>query len=341
MKSEVKVGKRAIGRGNPTFIIAEVGSNHNRDLEKARKLVQIAAQSGADAVKFQTFIAERLVAKSESLPDGTNLCELFGKYELPHEWHKDLFDYAHSLDIEFLSSPFDFESVDLLDELGVPAFKIASGDLSNLPFIAHIASKKRPIVLSTGMGTLGEVGRALETIAKQGCDDVVLMHCVSSYPSPPEAMNLRAIDTLRRAFKVPVGLSDHTLGANIPIAAAALGIDLLEKHFTDERQQEGLDHSYSMEPDELKEMIAAVRTTEKSLGSGEKACSPVESGTQYYARRSLFARRQIPEGKKIERDDIKLVRPQRGIDPEHLDVVLGRPARKAIEEDEPITWADV
>jgi len=297
MKSEVKLGEKDIGRGNPIFIISEVGSNHNRDLEKARGLVQIAAEAGADAVKFQTFVAERLVAKSESLPDGTNLCELFGRYELPHEWHKELFDYAHSLDIEFLSSPFDFESVDLLDELGVPAFKIASGDL-----------------------------------------EVVLMHCVSSYPSPPEAMNLRAIDTLRRAFKLPVGLSDHTLGVQIPIAAAALGIDLLEKHFTDQRQQQGLDHSYSMEPVELKEMIDAVRTIEKSLGSGEKVCARVESDTQYYARRSIFARRQIPKDKKIERDDIKLVRPQRGIDPEHLDVVLGRAALKTIEEDEPITW---
>ncbi len=338
MKSEIKIGKKAIGHGSPIFVIAEVGSNHNRDLEKARTLVQIAADAGADAVKFQTFVAERLVARSESLPDGTNLCELFGRYELPHEWHQELFDYAHSLNVEFLSSPFDFESVDLLDELGVPAFKIASGDLSNLPFISHIASKKRPIVLSTGMGTLGEVGRALDTIAKQGCEEVVLMHCVSSYPSPPEAMNLRAISTLREAFKVPVGLSDHTLGIHIPIAAAALGIDLLEKHFTEQRQQQGLDHSYSMEPGELKEMIDAVRTTEKSLGSGEKVCSAVESGTQYYARRSIFAIRQIPKAKKIERDDIKLVRPQRGIDPEHLDVVLGRPALRTIEEDEPITW---
>jgi N-acetylneuraminate synthase/N,N'-diacetyllegionaminate synthase len=338
MKSEVKIGEKVIGQGNPTFIIAEVGSNHNQDLEKAKKLIQIAAEAGADAVKFQTFVAERLVAKSESLPDGTNLCELFGKYELPHEWHKELFDRAHSLNIEFLSSPFDFESVDLLDQLGVSAFKVASGDLNNLPLIAHIASKKRPIILSTGMGTLGEVGRALDAIARQACDEVVLMHCVSSYPSPPEAMNLRAIDTLREAFKVPVGLSDHTLGAQIPIAATALGIDLLEKHFTDRRQQQGLDHSYSMEPDELKEMIDAIRTVEKALGSGEKACASVESATKYYARRSIFAKRQIPKGKKIEREDIKLVRPQRGIDPEHLDVVLGRSSRKTIEEDEPITW---
>lgn len=341
MKSEVRIGDKVIGHGNSTFIVAEVGSNHNQDLGKARKLIQIAAEAGADAVKFQTFVAEKLVAKSESLPDGTNLCELFSKYQLPHEWHKELFDLAHCLNVQFLSSAFDFDAVDLLDQLGVSAFKIASGDLNNLPLITHIASKKRPIILSTGMGTLGEVGTALDAIAEQGCDQVVLMHCVSSYPSPPEAMNLRAIDTLRQAFKVPVGLSDHTLGAQIPIAATALGIDLLEKHFTDQRQQQGLDHSYSVEPAELKEMIDAVRMVERALGSGEKACASVESATKYYARRSIFARRQIPKGKKIERDDVKLVRPQRGIDPEHLDVVLGRPTLRTIDEDEPITWADV
>lgn len=338
MKSRVQVGSNVIGPGNPVFLIAEVGSNHNRDLGKARKLVEIAAHAGADAVKFQTFTAEKLVARSETLPDGTNLCELFSKYELPHEWHHELLDCAHSLDIEFLSSPFDFEAVDLLDSLGVAAFKIASGDLDNLPLLTHIASKGRPIILSTGMGTLSEIGTALSTIAKQGCDEVVLMHCVSSYPSPPDAMNLKAIDTLRQAFKTPVGLSDHTLGSQIPIAATALGIDLLEKHFTDNREQEGLDHSYSLEPDELSEMVQAVRSVEKALGSGEKTCQPAESETRYYARRSLFAKRNIPKEKKIEREDIKIIRPQRGLGPSYLDFVLGRRARRTIEADEPISW---
>ncbi|MBN1592976.1 MAG: N-acetylneuraminate synthase family protein [Candidatus Coatesbacteria bacterium] len=338
MKAQFKIGDRTIGPGNPTFIIAEAGSNHNRDLGKAHGLIEIAADAGADAVKFQSFLAERLVAKSEALPDGTNLCELFGKYELPREWHGELMDFARSLDIEFISSPFDFDAVDLLDCLDVCAIKIASGDLDNIPLITHIASKKRPIILSTGMGSVGEVGRALETIVRQGCEEVVLMHCVSSYPSPPEAMNLKAIETLRDAFKVPVGLSDHTIGMEIPIAATALGIDILEKHFTDARDQEGLDHSYSMEPSELKGMVAAIRTVEKAIGTGEKVCSSVESGTKYYARRGIFAKRDIPPGKAIERDDIKLVRPQMGIAPVHLDIVIGRRAVKAIAQDEPITW---
>lgn len=338
MKSRVQIGSHVIGPGNPVFVIAEAGSNHNRNLTKARKLVEIAAQAGTDAVKFQTFTAEKLVARSESLPDGTNLCELFSRYELPHEWHRELRDLACSVGIEFLSSPFDFEAVDLLDSLGVAAFKVASGDLDNLPLLAHIASKRRPIVLSTGMGTLSEVGRALETIAGKGCDEVVLMHCVSRYPSPPDAMNLRAIDTLRQAFRIPVGLSDHTLGSQIPVAATALGIDILEKHFTDDRQQSGLDHSYSLEPDELTEMVHAVRTVEKALGTGEKVCQAVESETRYYARRSLFATRKIPKGKKIERSDIIIIRPQRGIQPAYLDFVLGRPAQRTIEAGEPITW---
>lgn len=341
MKREVLLAEKTVCDGSPIYVIAEAGSNHNRDLNKAKGLIQIAAQAGADAVKFQTYVAEKLVSKSESLPDGANLCELFGKYELPYEWHQELMDYATSLGIHFLSSGFDFESVDLLDSVGVPAFKIASGDLTNTPLIKHIAAKGKPIILSTGMGTLREVAQALEAIASEGCDEVVLMHCVSSYPSPPAAMNLKSIDSLKQAFRVPVGLSDHTLGLQIPIAAAALGVSLIEKHFTDKREQAGLDHSYSLEPDELREMIETIRTIEEALGTGEKVCAQVETPTRYYARRSLFASRRIDEGERIQREDVKIVRPQKGIEPEFLDIVVGRTARKTIEEDEAITWDNV
>ncbi|MCD6327653.1 N-acetylneuraminate synthase family protein [bacterium] len=341
MQRQFEIGSKVIGAGNQLFVIAEAGSNHNQDLKKAKSLISIAADAGANAVKFQTFIARKLVARSESLADGTNLCELFEKFELPHEWHKELFDDAKSLGMSFISSPFDFESADLLDSLGVAAFKIASGDLTNLPLIRHIASKKRPVILSTGMGTLGEVGIALDAISGTGCDRVALLHCVSSYPAPPESMNLRAILTLKEAFKVPVGLSDHTTGLQVPIAAAALGIDLLEKHFTENKKQPGLDHAYSLEPPELKKMVEALRMIELALGTGEKVCHEVESGTKFYARRSLFAARRIPKGKKIEADDMKIVRPQRGILPEFYEIIVGRTALRDLEEDEAITWEAV
>ena len=341
MQKAVRLGSKKVGPGNPVYIVAEAGSNHNGQLDKARNLIRLAAEAGADAVKFQTFVSERLVCRQERLADGQSLFELFKPFELPYEWHPELMNLAASLGIEFLSSAFDFESADLLERIGVAAFKIASGDLTNIPLVKHIAAKRKPIILSTGMGTISEIADAIEAVESAGCDEVILLHCVSSYPSPPGAMNLLAIETLRRAFGVPVGLSDHTTGLEVPIAATALGIDLLEKHFTEQRAQPGLDHSYSLEPDELSEMIRKVRITEEALGTGEKVCAPQESKTKYYARRSLFARRPIPKGKTIQRDDIKIVRPQKGIEPGLIDLVIGRAARVDIQEDEPITWDKV
>lgn len=341
MLSALKIGQKTVGPGHPLYVIAEAGSNHNRILDKARSLIEIAADAGADAVKFQIFAADKLVSGREKLPDGTSLAKFFGEYELPHDWLSELKSASGQAGVEFLSSAFDFEAVDALHELGVAAFKIASGDLTNVPLVKHVASKGKPIILSTGMGSLSEVGRALEVISGQGCESVVLLHCISSYPSPPESMNLNAIETLRRAFGVPVGLSDHSLGLDIPIAATALGIDVLEKHYTDSRDQSGLDHSYSLEPEELRQMVAKVRMVQKALGSGQKLCQDAERGTRYYARRSIFAARDIPEGKTLVLQDLKLVRPEAGIKPDLMEFVIGRQAKNLIEKDSPITWDDI
>ena len=339
MNIEVKIGNKKIGEDHPTYIIAEIGSNHDRNFNIAKKLIDIAADAGADAVKFQSFKAEKLFSKKTPKISTYKKepFELLKSLEMPREWHKKLSDYTINKNLHFLSSPFDYEAVDELDKVGVPAFKIGSCEITDLDLLAYIAKKKKTIILSTGMATLGDIEEALETIKSKGNKNIILLHCNTLYPTPPKIVNLNAIKTLSTAFKFPVGFSDHTLGIHISIAAVAKGANLIEKHFTIKRRPEP-DHFFSIEPKELKTMIKNIREIELAFGSGEKVRSREEDENYIKGRRSIIAARDIPEGKVIERKDLIIKRPGMGIHPKYINIVIGRRAKKKIYYDDWITW---
>lgn len=344
----VKIGDRLVGEGEPCFIIAEAGVNHNGDINLARKLVDAAKEAGADAVKFQTFKAENVVTKYAETADYQKRTTGFGsqyemikKLELSEHEFRELAEYARERDTIFLSSPFCNESVDLLDEIGVPAFKIASGEITNIPLLKHISSKEKPVILSTGMATLGEIEEALKAIKNGGVTDIILLHCVTSYPAKIEEINLRAIQTLKHAFKLPVGFSDHTIDIMVPAVAVALGACVIEKHFTLNRKMPGPDHKASLEPYEFKEMVKVIRDIEKALGDGIKKPTEDEERIKKFARRSIVAKINIPKGALITEDMLALKRPNMGIPPNFLNVIVGRKAASDIKKDELITWDKV
>ena len=336
---KIKIGNKLIGEEEPCFIIAEAGVNHNGSVELAKKLIDIAKEAGADAVKFQTFKAENVVIKHAEKAEYQKTVkeesqyEMIKKLELAEEDFEELADYAKEKGILFLSSPFDKESVDLLYELDVPAFKVASGEITNFPLLKHIAKKEKPIILSTGMATLGEVEDALNVIRSEGVKDVILLHCVSNYPAAMEDVNLRAIETLKQAFKIPVGFSDHTLGITASIAAVALGACVIEKHFTLDRNLPGPDHKASLEPDELKEMVKAIKDVGTALGEGIKRPTKEEEEIKKVARRSIVAKVDIPKGAIITEEMLDVKRPGTGIDPKYLSFIIGRKTNKDIKKD--------
>ena len=330
-----------MGDEEPCFIIAEAGSNHNGSLEQAKKLIDIAVEAKADAVKFQIFKAEKLYSKYTpefSYLKGKSTYELIKSIETPREWIKKLAGYCKEKKIDFLASPFDFEAVVLLDKY-VPAFKIASFEITDLELLKYAAEKGKPMIISTGMANLGEIEDAIKAIKSTENDDIILLHCNSLYPTPVEDVNLKAIETMRTAFRLPIGFSDHTLGIHIPIAAVAMGACVIEKHFTLDRTLPGPDHSFAIEPNELKEMIRCIREVEKAKGSGIKEKSELESGEMYIkARRSIHAKVDISKGTKITRDMLIIKRPGYGIKPKFIDIVVGKEAKNDIKEDEWITW---
>jgi len=337
----VKIGNELIGENEPCFIIAEAGSNHNGSLEQAKRLIEVAVESGVDAVKFQIFRAENLYSKYTPgfrYLKGKSTYDLIKSIETPREWIKELARHCKEKNIDFLASAFDFEAVDILDK-HVPAFKIASFEITDLELIKYAAEKGKPMIISTGMANLSEIEDAINAMRSVGNEDIILLHCNSLYPTPVQIVNLRAMETMRTAFKVPVGFSDHTLGIHIPIAAVAMGACVIEKHFTLDRNLPGPDHSFAIEPDELKEMVRCIREVEKAKGSGIKEKSNLESEEMYIkARRSIHAKVDIPKGTKITRDMLIIKRPGYGIKPKFIDIIVGREAKKDIKEDEWITW---
>jgi N,N'-diacetyllegionaminate synthase len=338
------IGGRRVGPNEPAYVIAEAGANHNRDLGIAKQLIDVAADAGADAVKFQTYTGSALYStktpRFEYLKDERPPTELLDAIALPREWQPELAAHATSRGIAFFSTPFDAAAVDSLAEIGVPAMKIASFELVDLPLIRHAASVGVPVILSTGMATYGEIEDALGAVSEAGNRNVALLRCASLYPAPAEIMNLRAMKTMREAFGVPVGLSDHTTGIAIAVGAAALGAELIEKHFTLSREMEGPDHPFALEPDELRAMIVGVREVEVALGNGRlEGPSEAEAKEMYrLGRRSVVAAVAIPSGTTIARDMLTTKRPGYGIKPKHLDLLVGRPARVDIEADDVITW---
>jgi len=344
--NQIKIGDLLIGSGEPAFIIAEAGVNHNGDVNLAKQLIDEAVKAGVDAVKFQTFHADNLVtctaAKADyqkmTTPSDEPQFDMIKKLEFSDDVFQKLSDYAKKRKILFLSTPFDEESVNLLDRIGVPAYKIPSGEITNFPLLKKIAEKKKPIILSTGMATLGEVEDAFHYLKKSGAEDIILLHCTTSYPAPIHSVNLRAMETLRCVFRVPVGYSDHTEGITIPIAAVAFGACVLEKHFTLDRTLPGPDHKASLEPEELHAMVKAIRDVETALGNGIKGPNEEEETIKKVARKSIVAQCDIKAGNHLKEGDLAIKRPGTGIAPKYFGSIVNKKARIRILKDQVIRW---
>ncbi|MER2173184.1 MAG: N-acetylneuraminate synthase [Carnobacterium sp.] len=328
---------------NKVFIIAEAGVNHNGSIELAKKLIEKGAEAGVDAVKFQSFKASKLVTvnaekaeyqKANTGNNDENQYDMIKKLELDYDKHQELMDYATSKGVMFLSSAFDLESIDLLVDLDLSVFKIPSGEITNLPYLRKTAQTKKPIILSTGMATLGEIEAALEVLKDNGTTDVTILHCNTEYPTPMSDVNLTAMNTMKDAFKVKVGYSDHTLGIEIPIAAVALGAVMIEKHFTLDKTMEGPDHKASLEPDELKQMVKSIRNIEQSLGTGVKTPTESERKNKQIARKSIVAKTPIKMGEVFSEENLDVKRPGTGISPMLWDEMIGSKSTKDYQTDE-------
>lgn len=326
------------------FIIAEAGDNHNGSLELAFQLVDKAAEAGADCVKFQTFVTEEVISKraekaeyqKESTGTEESQYEMVKKLELSFENFKELQRYAQEKGLTFLSTPFDIPSVDFLESIHVPYFKIPSGEITNLPYLIRIAQTGRDIILSTGMAEMDEIETAVRILREHGAGEISLLHCNTEYPTPMEDVNLRAMLSLKEKFGVKVGYSDHTKGIEVPIAAAALGAEIIEKHFTLDHNMEGPDHKASLEPDELKAMVDGIRSIEKALGSGIKTASNSEKKNIDIARKSIVARKKIVKGETLTEENLAVKRPGNGISPMKWYEVIGTTAVRDFDEDEMI-----
>jgi N,N'-diacetyllegionaminate synthase len=326
------------------FIIAEAGVNHNGSVDLAKRLIDVASISGVDAVKFQTFKAENLVSKNAQKADyqkqttdaSESQFDMIKKLELDVDTHKKLIAHCQKKDIMFLSAPFDRESIDLLSDLGLQIFKIPSGEITNLPYLRHIGSLDKKVVLSTGMSKLGEVGNALDILINAGTskDNITVLHANTMYPTPMEDVNLNAMLTIQKEFGVAVGYSDHTLGIEVDIAAVAMGASCIEKHFTLDKTMDGPDHKASLEPEELKAMVGAIRNIEKALGSSEKRPSPSETVNIDVARKSIVASCAIKKGDILSEKNISTKRPGIGINPMKWDEVIGTTSSKNYNVDE-------
>lgn len=341
----IRIENRLVGDGQPVYIVAELGSNFDGSLEQAKKLVDLAKECGADAIKFQSFLADKLISK-ESFKEkvsyqakwGKSVYQMYKDAEFPRQWHKEISDYCKRTGITYFSTPYDKEAVDLLDEIDVPAFKIGSGDINFISLMKHIAEKGKPVILGTGASTLGEIDEAIKAIRSTGNEDIILLQCITNYPSSIEQANIRAMVTLRNAFKVNVGYSDHTPGSIVPIGSVALGACMIEKHFTFDKSRQGPDHPFAMDVPEFKQMVRDVRLMEMALGSYIKEPVPAEKETIILQRRCIYAAREIPKGTLIGEDMLTVLRPDKGIKPKFIDIVIGREAKIDIRKGEPITW---
>ena len=346
---EIEIAGRRIGPGHPVFIVAEAGVNHNGSLEMAKRLIDEAVKAGVDAIKFQTFKAEKLVSShapkaayqlKTTDPDESQL-EMLKRLELSFDAFREVRSYCQKKGILFFSTPFDEESVDFLDELGVPLFKIGSGEITNFPFLEYAARKGKPIILSTGMSHLEEVEQAVRIIRSSGCDQLVLLHCVSNYPADPAEVNLRAIKTMIKSFQLPVGYSDHTAGVNIAIAAIALGACMIEKHITIDRTLPGPDHRASLEPIEFKTMITNIRTVELAMGNGRKAPTASELENRKIISRSVAAAFDIPQGTVLISNMLQALRPATGISPILITTIVGRRVKRSLKSGQLVHWEDL
>jgi N-acetylneuraminate synthase len=349
LKSYIEINSRKIGTDHPVYIVAEISANHNQKFDQAVELIKAAKEAGADAIKFQTYTPDTMTIKSDrpefrigggTLWDGKTLYDLYAEAYTPWEWQPKLKEVAANLGLDFFSTAFDPTAVDFLEEIGVLVHKIASFEIVDIPLIEKMARTGKPLIISTGMATLGEIKEAVQAARNAGATQIALLKCTSAYPSPPEEMNLRTIPHLAESFSVPVGLSDHTLGIAVPVAAVALGACIVEKHFTLSRDIPGPDSAFSLEPHEFKAMVEAIRTAEKALGKVHYGVSEREAESRVF-RRSLFVVKDMKAGEVFTEENVRSIRPGHGLHPRYLKEVLGRRATQDISAGTPLTWSMV
>lgn len=359
-KLGIRIGKRQVGPGHPVYVIAEIGSNFDGSLVRAKKLARLAKEAGADAFKIQNFIAPKIVS-AEGFKNlhvafqakwNKPVIEVYKAAEFPHAWLKSISDYCKKIGIDFFSSPYDVKAVDLLEKMNVPAHKLGSGEIDNLEFVAYVAKTKRPIIFSVGAATMSEITQAVATVRRAGNNKLILLQCVTNYPSPIADANLRAMVKIGEKFNIPVGYSDHTIGKaggaddplnglTVPLGAVALGACVVEKHVTDNRKRKGPDHPFALTIKKLKQMIQGIRAMEKALGDGKKRVMPSEKQTVIIQRRGMYALRDIKKETKIARDMITYLRPAIGLRPPMIAKVVGKKARRDIKMADPIRKEDV
>ena len=341
----ITIKGRKIGVGYPTYIIAEMSANHGQNIKEAIRIIDAAKESGADAVKLQTYTPDTITIDcdneyftiKDTIWKGRKLYELYAEAFTPWEWHAELKNYAEKIGLDCFSTPFDPTAVDFLEKLNVDVYKIASFEIIDLPLIRHIARTKKPVIMSTGMASLAEIHEAVATLKQNGCPEVALLKCTSAYPALASEMNLRTIPNLSETFNVPVGLSDHTLGIGVAVASVALGACIIEKHFTLDRKVPGPDSSFSLEPAEFRELVNSVRLTEQALGEVHYGTTSTEKQSRVF-RRSLFAIQDIKSGETFTDANVRSIRPGDGLQPKYLDIVLGKKARQDIKRGTPISW---
>ena len=348
MNKYIEIDGRRIGADYPPYIIAELSANHNGDINRAIQIIDAAKQAGADAVKLQTYTADTITIEHDSdefkihggLWDGETLYSLYQKAHLPWEWHQPLFEHAKKLGITIFSSPFDFTAVDLLEQLDAPAYKIASFELVDLPLIRRVAQTGKPMIMSTGMATAEEIAEAVNTARSHGCQQLILLHCVSGYPAPAEQYNLRTIPDMAQRFNSITGLSDHTLDNATAIASVALGACVIEKHVTLDRSAGGPDDSFSLAPNELTRLCQDTRTAWSALGCATYERTEAEKGNVKF-RRSLYVVKDIAVGEQLNADNIRSIRPGFGLSPRYYDEVLGRVAHRPLKKGTALSWDDI
>ena len=346
MAASIKINNRIIGPGHPVYIIAEMSANHGQNFDEAVRLINAAKEAGADAIKLQTYTADTLTIDCDNeyfrirrgtIWDGRTLYDLYKEAYTPWDWQPKLKKIANDLELDLFSSPFDHTAIDFLEKMDVPAYKISSFELVELPLIQHVAKTGKPVIMSTGMATLGEIDEAVCAARKAGAKDIALLKCTSAYPALPEEMNLRTISHMARAFHVPVGLSDHTLGIAVPIAAVSLGASIVEKHLTLSRSIPGPDSTFSLEPEEFKAMAHSIRIVEKALGKVDYTVTEREENSRIF-RRSLFITKNIKAGELFTEDNIQSIRPSNGLRPVWRELILGTRASSDVDRGTPVSW---
>lgn len=348
MAEEVSIAGRVIGAGQRPYIIAEMSGNHNGDINRAFRLMEAAKQAGADALKLQTYRADTITIDHDSPDfiieggtwDGRGLYELYDEAHTPWEWHADLMAKGRELGLTVFSTPFDHSAVDFLEDLNVPAYKIASFEMMDFDLLQKVASTKKPLIMSTGMANLAEIAQAVDVVQQAGASELVLLHCVSGYPAPPQDAHLHTIPHMRDAFNLPVGLSDHSHGIAVSVAAVALGASVIEKHFTLARSDGGPDSSFSLEPDELRSLVEGCAQAHDALGQVNYHKKESEAGNLQF-RRSIYIVKDIKAGEKFTRDNIRSIRPGHGLPPKYLKTALSCKANKDLKRGMALSWADL